>query len=95
MHYWGDDFDWEGFSDAIDFFKESYKELTGNHPICKEKYGTLRLEMIDIWVKNPEDERNLKLTLMATACKYPRFSKELLDDYLFGELPQELLERID
>lgn len=94
MHNWGDDLKWDQLYEAIDFFQETYTGMTGKNPICKEKYGTLRLEMEAVWVEEQSDLTNLHLALMATACKYPEVAKEILDDYLLGELPQEVYDKL-
>jgi hypothetical protein len=82
MHIWGDDFDRDGFYEAEKYFRKIYHMITGKHPIVKEKYGTLRFEMIDIWVTSEVEEKHWAQCILYTINKYPQFAKELTEDLI-------------
>jgi hypothetical protein len=48
-HHWGDkDFDWKALNDACRFFAVNLRRYGRMFVLTKEKYGTLRLEFLDI-----------------------------------------------
>lgn len=91
-HFWGDAFKWDRLSEAMTFFQDVYKKLTGKDALIKEKYGTMRLECESTWIETAYDADKCKLALLCTAYKYPEVCQEVLADYLMWELDADMLE---
>lgn len=86
-HIWGDGFDFELLNEAIVFIIEQYFRRTGNHPLLKEKYGTIRYEYTYMWIKEDKDVIHLLQVVSDAAARYPSAAPEIVDElnYLIEE----------
>lgn len=89
-HLWGsEDVDWTMLYEAEQYITGMYRRITGRHPLTKEKYGTIRYEMLSLWIQNDKEmETFLKILLRATH-KFPKVRGEILDDIIMEINPHE------
>lgn len=86
-HYWGDEFDWGKLAKAMRFIY-ILSRLTGMKVWMKEKYGTVRYEMIFCWgfSKNKYICRlqfiGFKIVLVLACIRFYSIRKEILEDWL-------------
>jgi len=81
VHEWGDDWEhWDELYNAIEYFNRVYERVTGNCPITKEKYGTMRFEMTPAWIKSDSDVRAFKHILQRMVKKFPNVTGEIFHD---------------
>lgn len=84
-HIWGSEFDFESLNKAMEYI-EGLSLYEGLRPLMKEKYGTIRYEMIHTWC----DEITLKQLsafyriVDATTRKFPTVAAEIIEDMLFS-----------
>ena len=85
-HDWGDEsFDWPALNDAMEYISKMYHRIYKRYPLMKEKYGTIRFEMIGLWVTT-EDELITLCKIVTRACKkYDHIAAEISSD-LYQEL---------
>ncbi len=79
-HEWGDGFDFTTLNKAQDYIWRFYSKLTKRNPMMKEKYGTIRYEMMPIWITTVK-EANLFFEVLKRATeKFPSVTAEIVDD---------------
>lgn len=86
MHYWGDGFDFDGLYKAEKMIWR-LSRMIGLFPLTKEKYGTIRYELLPLWgfsdnkVLRRIQMHLFRLIVKATVIRFPKFKKEILEDY--------------
>ena len=93
FHHWGDkDFDWKQFHTAMGELCNRFENATGNYPMVKEKYGTMRIECTWSWLKTNEDVETLFDITREVIQKYPDVREEIIDEYdfMFDGCPDDL-----
>jgi hypothetical protein len=87
-HIWGDGFDFDGLSLAANWLRRLYKCQTGKDMIFKEKYGTIRYEMISFWITDQVEQQEFEECLKDVVTLFPQFAGELTDGFFnpYGEL---------
>jgi len=81
MHSWGDDWPyWVELYQAAGYFSKFFRRCTGQEPMIKEKYGTIRYEMTFIWLDSKEHSRIFREAIMRTVRKFPKVAGEIADD---------------
>lgn len=80
-HSWGDEnFDWVALNLAEGYINRVYHRINKVYPITKEKYGTIRYEMLDLWIKSERDFICFLKILIKATQKFPTVAAEIVDD---------------
>lgn len=81
MHSWGDDWPhWPDLYKAQEYFRNLYERCTGKRPITKEKYGTIRYEWVELWIKKEDHLRIFREVIRRTVKKFPKVAGEICSD---------------
>lgn len=84
MHTWNDDWPhWAKLEKAERWINKFYRRMTGKYIISKEKYGTIRYELVYCWIGS-EKERDIFFEVISRACdKFPDIQYELVEDMYY------------
>lgn len=83
---------WQEFGEALEYFGDTFKKLSGHGAKYKDKYGTLRFEYEHLWLNTDADRYHAALALLLTVNKYPDHVNRISDDALWElltDLPEE------
>lgn len=80
-HVWGDpDFDFDELDRAGRYLSTLYRRSTGKTILWKEKYGTIRYEIPQVWLQSLDDESKFKAATLRTIKKFPKLAGEIIED---------------
>ena len=79
-HEWGDGFDFDTLYKAECWINKFYRRVTGLQAHTKEKYGTLRLEYENLWLKNRKHCLIFCEIIYRAIHKFPKVGAEICYD---------------
>jgi hypothetical protein len=89
-HVWGDNWGhWEELYKAIDWIQVFYGKATGEYLVAKEKYGTMRYELLYVILEKRVNLVILLDIVRRATKRFPKVAPELVDDLLDTLIPNQ------